>query len=297
MATLWPEKSITHRKQAIDELVKGQEAATQLLVLLDKSSGDHGSVSAEELVVKILRSFTQTLSVGMNGSCESHELLYEIPATSQVALQARGGPRPADSGENKVVNRRGSYKKRKVSDSWVQVSPTAADGFSWRKYGQKRIINCTFPRCAHKHDRGCRATKQVQRMQEQPGMLKMTYFGRHSCGHTVQPSLKNDSDLDHRQFGSEPKISSQREEIEEERRNDERPSKNEPADPDACTARWADDLMMPLECPPSLGETAPWTSDINGGGSASSRGLQDMDLWTESADFENDFRLDEIELL
>lgn len=54
----------------IRELVQGQEAATQLKLLLQNPFGADGSLSVEELVVKVLRSFTETLTVMMTPSDE-----------------------------------------------------------------------------------------------------------------------------------------------------------------------------------------------------------------------------------
>ncbi|XP_065856481.1 probable WRKY transcription factor 54 [Euphorbia lathyris] len=59
------------------------------------------------------------------------------------------------------------------------------DGFQWRKYGQKVIQNEKYPRnyfrCTHKDDQSCLATKQVQRIQEDPPIYRTTYYGHHTC--------------------------------------------------------------------------------------------------------------------
>ncbi|WCJ33454.1 WRKY DNA-binding protein 70 [Euphorbia peplus] len=59
------------------------------------------------------------------------------------------------------------------------------DGFQWRKYGQKVIQNEKYPRnyfrCTHKDDQGCLATKQVQRIQQDPPIYRTTYYGHHTC--------------------------------------------------------------------------------------------------------------------
>ncbi|WVZ26081.1 hypothetical protein V8G54_004625 [Vigna mungo] len=38
-----------------------------------------------------------------------------------------------------------------------------------------------YYRCTHKHTRGCRATKQIQRLDEDPTTIEVTYIGIHSC--------------------------------------------------------------------------------------------------------------------
>ncbi|PRQ59647.1 putative transcription factor WRKY family [Rosa chinensis] len=59
------------------------------------------------------------------------------------------------------------------------------DGFSWRKYGQKDILGAKYPRgyyrCTNRNIQGCLATKQVQRADEDPMIVKITYQGRHTC--------------------------------------------------------------------------------------------------------------------
>lgn len=64
------------------------------------------------------------------------------------------------------------------------VGLTHQDGYSWRKYGQKPIVNAKHPReyyrCGHK-DQGCKATKQVQIVSDNPTQYKIIYLGKHTC--------------------------------------------------------------------------------------------------------------------
>ncbi|TXG71121.1 hypothetical protein EZV62_006056 [Acer yangbiense] len=100
----------------------------------------------------------------------------------------------------------------KATKRWtnqVRINPatglegTLDDGFSWRKYGQKDILGAKHPsnillciklkyfmsllpcrgyyRCTHRLVQGCLATKQVQRSDEDPMILEITYRGRHTC--------------------------------------------------------------------------------------------------------------------
>jgi len=39
----------------------------------------------------------------------------------------------------------------------------------------------SYYRCTHKHDKGCPAIKQVQRIQEDPPLYQTTYYGHHNC--------------------------------------------------------------------------------------------------------------------
>lgn len=66
------------------------------------------------------------------------------------------------------------------------VGLTHQDGYSWRKYGQKPIVNAKHPReyyrCGHR-DQGCKATKQVQIVSDNPTQYKIIYLGKHTCRH------------------------------------------------------------------------------------------------------------------
>lgn len=56
------------------------------------------------------------------------------------------------------------------------------------------MSRCYF-RCSHKPDQGCRATKQVQQMEDDPKMYHITYIGHHTCKRTFKsPQMIPDSD-------------------------------------------------------------------------------------------------------
>ncbi|XVE86027.1 hypothetical protein DITRI_Ditri18aG0003300 [Diplodiscus trichospermus] len=180
----WPETLLRNKKRVIEELIHGLECATQLQVLFHKSSeGSSEPLSAKELVEKILRSFDETLSV--LSSCNSAEF-SQNQATSN-------GDSPCcdeDSGESMrkpaaTKDKRGCYKRKRDEKTWSVVSTTMEDGHPWRKYGQKDILNCKHPRsyfrCTRKYDQGCRATRQVQRMEDDPQFYQTTYIGTHTC--------------------------------------------------------------------------------------------------------------------
>ncbi|KAL2526847.1 putative WRKY transcription factor 70 [Abeliophyllum distichum] len=169
------ETLITKRKRLIGELVKGKKIAAQLQTLLHKPLKNNGSVSAEDLTAKILRSFTETLSV--LSSNETSQIYGGDTAVSACSEESENKPAG-------VKDLRGCYKRRRTSDSRKTVSPTMEDGYAWRKYGQKNILNKEYPRCyyrcTHKYE-GCKATKQVQRIKEDPILYQITYFDHHTC--------------------------------------------------------------------------------------------------------------------
>ncbi|KAJ9544825.1 hypothetical protein OSB04_024532, partial [Centaurea solstitialis] len=69
-------------------------------------------------------------------------------------------------------------------NSWVSTQVTSVltdDGHAWRKYGQKKILESKHERCTYKLDQGCLATKQVQMIEEEPPLYKITYTKSHTC--------------------------------------------------------------------------------------------------------------------
>ncbi|KAI3751187.1 hypothetical protein L2E82_22234 [Cichorium intybus] len=180
------ETASSNKKILIEELIKGRDSTKKLQNLLRQKIDDDGSVSADDLVMKILGSFSDSLSV--LSACASG-VLCPIPVSKYVS-SACSDDRTCDSGESEkkpapvVKDRRGCYKRRKTEDSRVKVVDTIEDGYAWRKYGQKEILNAKFPRCyfrcTHKNE-GCKALKQVQQLEDGSQMFHITYFGHHTC--------------------------------------------------------------------------------------------------------------------
>ncbi|KAK9290778.1 hypothetical protein L1049_008956 [Liquidambar formosana] len=197
MDSSWPENLPIDRKKVTQKIVQGQEFAKQLQILLSKPQIQDGLASFEDLVAKILRSFTETLSI-LN--CGDSDEVSQIPAKRSPCWD---GQKSEDSGESSksstLKDRRGCYKRRKTSQSWTRVTPNLIDdGHAWRKYGQKVILNAKHPRnyfrCTHKHDQGCLATKQVQKTEEDPPMYRITYNGYHTCQNLLKaPQIILDS--------------------------------------------------------------------------------------------------------
>lgn len=206
------------RRKLIEQLVHGREIANQLQTLLSGSVGDDGSVvdSAEDMVSKIMESFTNTLFMLKQNDSEDPEyeaVVSQIPVKEAAAEEETAAATPTanssrvqnnspcldgrkseDSGEScrsvstamTQKDRRGCYKRRKTAYTWHTETPALIDdGHAWRKYGQKMILKSKHPRnyyrCTHKHDQECQATKHVQKVQDNPPTFKTTYFGRHTC--------------------------------------------------------------------------------------------------------------------
>ncbi|CAL5351622.1 unnamed protein product [Camellia sinensis] len=192
-----PENLSSDRKKAIKELVRGRELTNQLLTRLVLGKPHAGEFAADELVVKIMGSFSETIMIILNGSGATIDEAVGSPSSD--------GRKSEDSGESSkctppaMKDRRGCYKRRKTSQTWTRETPTLIDdGHAWRKYGQKVILNAKHPRnyfrCTHKFDQGCQATKQVQLTEDEPPMYRTTYHGFHTC---KNPLIKSPHHDDH----------------------------------------------------------------------------------------------------
>ncbi|XP_045820094.1 probable WRKY transcription factor 70 [Trifolium pratense] len=184
----------------IKELIQGKEYATQLKFMFENHVDSNGSASVKELVCNVLRTFSQTISVMTSSeACNFDEVAQNHNSGedgSLVAASCNDDVKSEDSSESKkrllptTKDRRGSYKRRKTDETRTIVSKTIGDNHSWRKYGQKEILNSQFPRsyfrCTRKHEQGCKATKQVQLIEENPEMYQITYIGYHTCKASLQ---------------------------------------------------------------------------------------------------------------
>ncbi|GAU46463.1 hypothetical protein TSUD_402300 [Trifolium subterraneum] len=205
MSIILHESSSSKMKEIlIKELIQGKEYATQLKFMFENHV-DHsnGSVSVKELVSNVLRTFSETISVMTSSEAcnfdevaQNHLVNNSGEEGSLVAASCNDDVKSEDSSESKkrllptTKDRRGSYKRRKTDETRTIVSKTIGDNHSWRKYGQKEILNSQFPRsyfrCTRKHDQGCKATKQVQLIEENPEMYQITYIGFHTCKASLQ---------------------------------------------------------------------------------------------------------------
>ncbi|KAI7749309.1 hypothetical protein M8C21_023644 [Ambrosia artemisiifolia] len=168
-------------KLLMETLIRGRDSTARLQSLLRRKDDlDQGLVSADDLLTEILGTFTSGISM----------LNYSgFPASSCVGLgspvektpEVYSGKKPAPP----VKERRGCYKRRRTIDTDVKISGTIEDGYNWRKYGQKEILNSKSPRCyfrcTHKTVHGCKALKQVQKLEDESNMYHITYLGKHTC--------------------------------------------------------------------------------------------------------------------
>nr|GEU57425.1 probable WRKY transcription factor 70 [Tanacetum cinerariifolium] len=126
---------------------------------------DHATIN--RIAVERLETFsiTPTIKSSCKVAVNDTSTLYSLDGWNSKEVNETGKP------VKPVKNKRGCYVRR---SSWTSSNITSYtdDGHSWRKYGQKAIINAThkrnYYRCTHKFDQGCQATKQVQKIEDEP---------------------------------------------------------------------------------------------------------------------------------
>ncbi|KAF8080229.1 hypothetical protein N665_0964s0010 [Sinapis alba] len=172
--------------KVMNQLVQGHELATKLQQLLSQHGSGLGP--AEDLVTKISVSFSDTISALDSFEPIPSSLFTAVEGSQNASCNNDG--RLDDSVDSRkrlapVKGKRGCYKRKKSADTWTVESTLLEDAFSWRKYGKKEILNAKFPRsyfrCTHKYTQGCKATKQVQKLELETRMFSITYIGNHTC--------------------------------------------------------------------------------------------------------------------
>ncbi|CAN7123687.1 unnamed protein product [Brassica rapa subsp. narinosa] len=155
--------------RAVEALLRGQESANLLKTVLEHQRTS--SVSIEPLFDTVLDSFSYALSLFASSNPQP---LCESSQNKPTPVVARKSPKKNSHGEEGL-------------EQYIQDSPTpfCNDGFSWRKYGQKKIKTSShqrcYYRCAYAKDRNCNATKRVQQIQNSPSVYRTTYVGKHIC--------------------------------------------------------------------------------------------------------------------
>ncbi|XP_033141456.1 probable WRKY transcription factor 67 isoform X2 [Brassica rapa] len=155
--------------RAVEALLRGQESANLLKTVLEHQRTS--SVSIEPLFDTVLDSFSYALSLFASSNPQP---LCESSQNKPTPVVARKSPKKNSHGEEGL-------------EQYNHDSPTPIcnDGFSWMKYGQKKIKTSShqrcYYRCAYAKDRNCNATKRVQQIQDSPSVYRTTYVGKHMC--------------------------------------------------------------------------------------------------------------------
>ncbi|XP_074284677.1 putative WRKY transcription factor 64 [Silene latifolia] len=194
----------TIMEKVIDEMEKGKECTDILRnILLEKprlnvDGDDHDYFKVLDHHCRVtLTSFLTSLSLirscDFNGDFVGKRKLlvdedHDHCVGGQIKYQHLYGELPSHPTHTK--GGRGSYKRRKMNEGRIEeVTDLREDGFGWRKYGQKVILNANHPRnyyrCTHKFDKKCPATKQVQQISDNPTKYRIIYHGNHICNYNL----------------------------------------------------------------------------------------------------------------
>ncbi|KAL6853769.1 hypothetical protein ACP4OV_019798 [Aristida adscensionis] len=129
-------------------------------------------------------------------------ILQEVSRAFAVCLSimnapGRAPPPPPAAAAAPEMPEPGVPPRRSRDDSVPRTETVTywphADGYLWRKYGQKRITKTYFPRCYYRcsyhRERGCPAIKQVQqRSHGDPPEYVVVYLNEHTCNNTPASS-------------------------------------------------------------------------------------------------------------
>ncbi|KAK1667518.1 hypothetical protein QYE76_055677 [Lolium multiflorum] len=147
----------------LELMTMGQQSALHLGELLMAASPPMEGERGQALTAEILRCCDRVIAAISGGAA----------GTKRKATMEHGVLMPSKR------RARGAELSREVR------SGTTADGFMWRKYGQKDINGSNHPRfyyrCAYSAE-GCGATRRVQQSHEDPAAFVIAYYGDHTCG-------------------------------------------------------------------------------------------------------------------
>lgn len=186
------DKSWEH-EALMNELIQGMEVARKLKedLMLPSSVDD----TRDSLLQRILSSYDKALLIlscdaPISESQTMNQATKTSPPQSPLSIQTT----PLKEGGIKDHQEQHNSKKRKMMPKWTEqvrvkiengIQGPLEDGYSWRKYGQKDILSAKYPRsyyrCTFRKTKGCCATKQVQRSEEDPTIFDITYRGSHTC--------------------------------------------------------------------------------------------------------------------
>ncbi|NP_001288940.1 probable WRKY transcription factor 63 [Brassica rapa] len=155
--------------KAVEALLRGQESANLLKTVLEHRRTS--SVSIEPLFDTLLDSFSFAISLFASSNTQPHRDSSQCKATPGTARKSS----------------KNNSNEEECLEQYSHDSPTPLqnDGFSWRKYGQKKIKASShqrcYYRCAYAKDRNCNAKKREQQIQDSPSVYRTTYVGKHIC--------------------------------------------------------------------------------------------------------------------
>ncbi|KAI3859720.1 hypothetical protein MKX03_031234 [Papaver bracteatum] len=174
-------------------LTQAKEEVKQLEMHLAPSAITCGKLSITKIVSALEISLVMLNKIKSEDRGDQPQMMTGLTPITQTESPLRSVSRSPrrDYESDLMVN---YFKKRKILPRWtekVRVCELTGfegppdDGYSWRKYGKKDILNTNYPRayyrCAHRDVQGCFAKKLVQRTDEDPSLFSVTYCGKHTC--------------------------------------------------------------------------------------------------------------------
>ncbi|KAA8528503.1 hypothetical protein F0562_035858 [Nyssa sinensis] len=183
----------THHQLVKNGSIEGKELATTI------NFAASSSISAANSFISSLTGDTDSLQPSMSSGFQITNLLQvsssgRPPLSSSLKRKCSSMDDAAakcggSSGRCHCSKKKKSRVKRvvKVPAISMRMADMPPDDFSWRKYGQKPIKGSPHPRGYYKCSsvRGCPARKHVERSQDDPTMLIVTYEGDHNHAHSA----------------------------------------------------------------------------------------------------------------
>ncbi|XP_015693093.1 WRKY transcription factor 55-like [Oryza brachyantha] len=117
------------------------------------------------------------------------------------AVTSDGGGGRSSTRARRTTHRRGKHGEEHPRRIFTTTTPEN-DGYHWRKYGEKTILNTEFPklyyRCGYSDERKCQAKKYVQQAnRKHPPEFTVTLTNEHTCNTLLpdQPSSSSTSQV------------------------------------------------------------------------------------------------------
>ncbi|KAI3732569.1 hypothetical protein L1987_63775 [Smallanthus sonchifolius] len=141
-------------------------------------------------IVQVMGMFEKTISILSPSSSNFNRItdnrIHDTSSPNNWDDQRSEDSMESVKTEIPAKTKRGCYKRKKGYSTFTNVTSTLVDdGYAWRKYGQKVIINSkhqrNYYRCTYKFEQGCQATKQVQKTDDEPPKYRITYHQHHTC--------------------------------------------------------------------------------------------------------------------
>ncbi|KAM0848596.1 hypothetical protein ACQ4PT_054269 [Festuca glaucescens] len=191
-----PPSPSDQRDAVIEELQKGAQLADslrrQVELIPEPGRRDAALANVSDISTALASSLSVLQSEREQYSCSSSDA-----GTAHAAGASGGGGVRARNGavrSRKAKHRRAADGQELPIEEMLTETPEN-DGFHWRKYGEKKILNADFPRlyyrCGYSDEHKCPAKKYVQQKNNNdPPVFMVTLIDNHTC-HTLFPAEAN----------------------------------------------------------------------------------------------------------